>query len=198
MEKLNKYWNSSKILKNYVYLFVLYTLAHGGIFLIPNAIFWDDYTLYEMDDQIILDTFDQLGSIFNFSGYLHVFFLVFGPALYKLLTFVMLFLTGLIFDNILKRYKAINVETRFIIVLLTLVLPFYHARVALIVMPYTLSYFLFFSAWLLMSKQRVVSLALFFISFNTNSLLVFFALPFLDHYYHSIKSTPSLRSFYKF
>jgi hypothetical protein len=187
-----------KKMKTYIYLFIFYVLAHGGIFFFPNAIFWDDYTLFEMDDRLILDTFSQLGSFFNLSGYIHIFFLPMGPLAYKFFTFISLFATGLIFDKILQNHKQITPELRFVIVIVFLTLPFNLARVTLIVLPYTISYFLFFVAWLLIDKQRILAIALFFLSFNTNSLLVFFALPFLDHYYRSLEATPNLRNFVKF
>ena len=170
---------------NFFLLSMFYLVAHGGILLIPNAIYWDDWILYRVDPEIILNTFKQAGSMFNVGGFLHKAMLDVGPWIYKVLTFWLMFASGILLNSILKRYENIATETRFFIVLLFLLLPFNLARVALIDFPYTLCYFLFFLAWQLMDRFRIAALALFFLSFNTNSLLVIYALPVLDMLYRS-------------
>ena len=162
---------------------IFYLVAHGGILLIPNAIYWDDWILYRTDPNVILDTFRTVGSMFNWVGHQHVVMLAVGPWTYKALTFFLMFVTGLLLDLIIKRHAVITEETRFYIVLLFLVLPFNMARVALIDFGYTFCYFTFFLAWLLMERYRILALALFFLSFNTNSLLVFYAVPIIDVMY---------------
>lgn len=169
--------------KEYLLLGLFYLIAHGGILLIPNAIYWDDWTLYRIDSSVILGGFKQAGSMFNVGGYLHVAMLAIGPWSYKALTFMLMLASGFLLNSIIKRHAGISTETRLFIVLLFLVLPVNIARVALIDFPYTLCYFLFFAAWVLMERYRVAALALFFFSFNTNSLLVFYALPMLDLLY---------------
>lgn len=186
------------ITKYYCYLFVIYLIAHGGILFIPNAIYWDDWTLYGVTPEVIYDTGRQAGSMFNLSGHMRVAFLSIGPWFYKVLTFVLMFGAAVALDFILKKHKSINTEARFLIVLFFLALPFYWARVALIDMNYTISYFLFFLAWALIDKQRFVALVLFFFSFNTNSLLVFYALPILDMYYRSVNGQIGLKSLMHF
>ncbi len=163
--------------------FVFYLIAHGGLLIIPNAIYWDDWVIFRASQQTILNIFREAGSMFNLAGYMHIAMLEFGPWLYKLFTFILMFLTGLLLNLIIKSYHFISAETRFFIVLLFLVLPFNIARVALIDFPYTLCYFLFFLAWVLMARFRIFALFLFFLSFNINSFLVFYALPMLDMFY---------------
>ncbi|MEI7612350.1 MAG: hypothetical protein WCK63_05540 [Betaproteobacteria bacterium] len=169
--------------KNILHWGVLYLISAGGILLIPNAIYWDDWILYRANPSTLLETFRQAGSMFNLAGYLHIALLEVGPWLYKVLTFALMFASGLSVNLIVKRHTSVSTEARFYLVLLFLVLPFNIARVALIDFPYTLFYFLFFLAWLLMDRFRVIALGLFFLSFNTNSLLVFYALPILDMFY---------------
>lgn len=188
-------WSKQKYI---AVLFLFYLIAHGGILFIPNAIYWDDWTLYKVDPEVILDTFQQAGSMFNIGGHMHNLFLVAGPWFYKVLTFILMFSTGIILDNILAKHEFISRENRFLIVLFFLILPFYWARVALIDMPYTVCYFLFFLAWMIIDQYRIFTLLLFFLSFNANSLLVFYALPFLDYYYRSIGGKPSVKSLFYF
>jgi hypothetical protein len=179
-------------------LILFYFLAHGGVLFIPNAIYWDDWILFGVAPEKILNTFRQAGSIFNIAGHLHNFFLSIGPWFYKILTFFLMLGAGLALDNVLRRHKCIPTDVRFLILLFFLVLPLYWARVALIDIGYSLGYFLFFVAWAIIDKYRLLSLALFFISFNTNSLLVFFAIPFIDYYLRSVNYSWNSVSFFKF
>jgi hypothetical protein len=167
-------------------LFILigfYFLAHGGILFIPNAVYWDDWYLYRADSSVIYDLFRQAGSMFNLFGRLHVAMLTVGIWPYRVLTFILMLASGLVLNSIIKRHAEIKLETRFLIVLLFLVLPFNIARATAICFPYAVCYFLFFLAWFLMDRFRVLALALFFLSFNVNSLLVFYAVPVLDMLY---------------
>ena len=123
--------------------------------------------------------------MFNVTGYLHVGMLPLGPWVYRVLTFALMFLTGIFLSRIIKRFDSIDDHTRIVIVIVFLLFPFNAARVALIDFPYTLCNFFFFLAWYLIDKSKLVSLFLFFISFTTNSLLVFYALPMLYVFYIS-------------
>jgi hypothetical protein len=184
--------------KEIAYLLLFYTLCHGGILFVSNAIFWDDWTLFEVVDDKILNIFQQAGSMFNLAGYLHISLLSFGPWLYRYLTFILMFLAGVFLNLIIKNYKEVSGEYRFFIVLLFLCLPFYWARVALIDFPYTVCYFIFFAAWVLLDKIRILSLILFFVSFNTMSLLVFSIIPFLEFYYRNNKSNINSKTFLRY
>lgn len=173
--------------KDFLFLFLLYIFTHGLLLIIPNSIFWDDWIISQMNYKDILELFSQTGSVFNFYGWVHVIFLYFGPWFYKALTFLLMFFSAFLIDLIFRDYRFLNFldfEKRFVFVLLFLILPYYWARVAMIDMVYTLSYFLFFLAWYLMKRNKAISALLFFFSFNTNSLLVFYFLPvsfyFLD------------------
>tara|TARA_B100000212_G_scaffold91239_1_gene66972 strand:- start:2970 stop:4520 length:1551 start_codon:yes stop_codon:yes gene_type:complete len=178
-------------------LFIIYCINHGWIFLISGALFWDDWTLFGSSTNLINEIYDDQGSVFNINGIIHNSLLLIGPWSYRLLTFVLLFCTGLALNEVLKKHAIFNLEARFIILILYLTLPFYMARVALIVMPYTVSIFLFFLAWSIIERNKVLAMFLFFLSFNTNSLLVFYALPFFDLFYRTEQNI-SFISFIKF
>jgi hypothetical protein len=164
-------------------LLVIYAIAHGGLLLISNAVYWDDWTIYNVSHDAILDTFKMSGVPFNSFGYLHIAIISAGPWLYKVLTFVLMFSTGALLWKIIERHNWVGIDLRYSIVLLFMVLPLNSARVALITFPYTLCYFLFFLAWYFLGKNRLLALGLFFLSFNTNSLLVFYALPMAEWYF---------------
>ncbi|MDB2417286.1 hypothetical protein N9W23_01430 [Paracoccaceae bacterium] len=177
------------------YLFLFYLISHGGLLLVPNAIFWDDWALFPLDKDHTTEIFKQLGRFFNIDTYVHISLLSIGPWTYKALTFILMFGSGIALDKILAKHDFITSGTRFLIVLFFLIMPFYWGRVALICMPYTISYFLFFLAWAIIDRYRVFSLFLFFLSFNTNSLLVFYALPILDCYIRMKKKEKISQSF---
>lgn len=162
---------------------LLFVLAYGGSLFYLNAIYWDDWTLFNVSSQDILDTFNEAGSMFNWSAYMHISLLSIGPWAYRILTLLLMFFSGYLLWLILKNVPGISIEERNIITLLFLLLPLNAARVALINFGYTLCYFCFFLAWYLAIAKRgyltkTASLILFLFSFNTNSTLVFYALPF--------------------
>ena len=161
-----------------------YLLSQGGLLLIPNAIYWDDWsTLFNNDATLIFEIFKELGSMFNIHGHIHANLLKLGPWSYRVFTFILMFASGLLLDSILKKINQLSEIDRFLIVLLFLILPFTIARASLIIFPYTFFYFLFFSGWQLINRSRFGSLALFFLSFNLNSLLFFYIIPISYRYF---------------
>lgn len=173
-------------LNNRTYLYIgFYIAAHFGIFFISNAIYWDDWILFQGQSGIVIDIFtQQAASLFYLEGYSHVVLLKVGPWIYKLATFLLMLMTGFFLERILKKYSDLSDDLRLFIVLLFLIFPFNAARVALMDFRYTFCYFCFFYAWYLMGRMRYISAILFFVSFNTQSLLVFYALPIIDLFFH--------------
>src|ERR1035438_5806560 len=84
-------------------LLTLYSLAQGGTFLILNSVFWDDWTVYHSSARTILSIFRMNGTILSWVGYLHIAMLALGPWLYRILTFILMFLSGLLLWKILER-----------------------------------------------------------------------------------------------
>ena len=178
---------------------VLYTVAHLGIFFSINSYYWDDYILVGASDATILQIFDEAGSFGNLIGWLHLYLLKVGPWIYKVLTFLLFLLSGLFFNTILKRYDEIfDEEFRFYCVLIFLLVPLYLVNSSLIMVPYAFGFCFFLLAWSLDFKYRIISLALFFLSFQIPSFLVFFLVPFLDILYRKIGSKFSMRTFLTF
>ena len=82
-------------------LFWTYLIAHGGILFLPNAIYWDDWTLVNVGRHNILGAFEQAGAFLNVTGYMHVGMLSAGPILYRLSTFTLLLANGYLLRQIL-------------------------------------------------------------------------------------------------
>lgn len=175
-----------------------YLIAHLGLLFISNSIYWDDWILFQGQPEVVIDTFiQQAATLFYLEGYAHVALLKIGPWIYKFSTFFLMLMTGFFLNEILKKHSFFDADLRLFIVLLFLIFPFNAARVALIDFRYTVCYFCFFYAWCLMGKRKYISAALFFASFNTQSLLVFYALPVIELFFlgHCYKSTLLLRKF---
>ena len=163
-------------------LFGFYLICHGGAFFLMDAIYWDGWAYIGASNASVLDAWKQAGSFFNLVGRLHVGILSIGPWLYNSLTFILMFMSGVFLNQILQGREEISDHSRYLIVLLFLILPLYWSRIVMVNFSYTLCYFLFFFAWAINSRFRITSATLFFMSFNTNSMLVFFIVPFLDLY----------------
>ncbi|VVB88559.1 Uncharacterised protein [uncultured archaeon] len=190
--------------KDYFLILILYTFAHGLI-LLNGGIYWDDWVLYNVDKAITIDRFWQNGAIWV--GYFHGFLLSFenGIFLYRLSVFLAFFLSALFLNSILKNIREIDSTSRFFIVLFFALFPVNSARIALITVPYALSYFLFFLGFWVVSKYsiskniflRFLSLPILFSSFFIKSLLIFYCLVILYIIYNEKVYINSLASLMK-
>lgn len=172
---------------HFLTLLALYTIAHGGLAFILNAVYWDDWVLYHVPARTVLETFSMAGTFLNWAGYLHVGMQKLGPWAYHVLTFVLFFLSGIFLWRVLERHSWIEEQTRLTVVVLFLVLPFNIARVAAINFPYAVCYVFFFAGWFALGRSRLLALLSFFIAFNTQSLLVFYALPVFEYFVRTAK-----------
>lgn len=170
--------------KEYKIISFLYLLSHGLIFLILNAIYWDDWSIYNVDKDIIFSNFNETAVFVPFVSYMHSYILPLGPWLYRLLTLLLFIFISYLFNKILLSLKFLNKENRFIIILFFTLLPFNIARVALINFTYTICLTLFFIAWRY-KNIRYLSLPLFFVSFTTNSLPFLYLIVLFHIYYEN-------------
>jgi hypothetical protein len=173
IEKTIKKWN-----EDLIPMFFFYILAHGGILSLGNAVYWDDWAYFGANRIDILNDFSQAGSFLNYSAWIHISLLNgVGPWSYKIATFLCFYFSGVFFYWILQRDMHFEKETALIIAILYLIVPLNIARVAAINFIYTLSVFFFMFAWWRMAASKWVPLLFFGLAFNTQSLLVFYALP---------------------
>ncbi|BDB64738.1 hypothetical protein T36_1195 [Helicobacter cinaedi] len=168
-------------------LFVLYTLAFGLMLLNTRGYYWDDWGLignFSFDS--MNQQFLQNGNIwYGYFEWIFISLQPYGIQLFRFFTFFSFFICGLCVYHIAKSLQILKTYELFFIVVFFLLLPFNTiSRNALINAPYTLCYLLFFLAFFLVSVKstqhiltRILTLALFFISFTMNSLLIFYILP---------------------
>ena len=158
---------------------ILYTISYGWFWNIRNSYWADDSVTKRFKSDGFVDQ--------GFAPWVQlndVLFELFGPISFRVLTFLLFFLSSVFVFGVSKKVGLLEQEDQNFFVLLFLLLPVNTTRVTLMTFHYTTAYFLFFVAWYLLVTFKsyriyVVSVVFFFLSFQMHSLLVFFTLPFL-------------------
>ena len=166
---------------------ILYFVAWAPALLFLNAYFWDDWMIYFSMSPSERRSY-WLGE--GFPPYVHAaieFLLRNNAVAFHITSLAIYFAVGVLIFHILERLKIWQPAVNQRIALFSLVLPINSARAAMIILPYSISVLLFFSAWLmLLSKKKLMVTAAFipfFFSFYTVSVIPFFALPILSFVY---------------
>jgi hypothetical protein len=159
---------------------VLYTISYGWFWNVRNSYWSDDSLLRRFKSDGFVD--QGFAPWVNFSQ--DVLFKLFGPISFRVLTFLLFFLSSVFVFGVSKKVKLLKEKDQKFFVLLFLLLPFNTTRVTLMTFHYTTAYVLFFATWYLLVTFKsywlnILSFVLCFLSFQMHSLLVFFALPFL-------------------
>ena len=180
--------------KNYIILFSVYLLANSLLLLNVNGIYFDDWILFNHEYNTLYKLFNNahgLAGVIHAKLHNYVGNIGNGVFPYRILVFILYFLSGVFVYKILKNIQSIDKQNQFYLTLFFLLAPVYSARLFLIILPHTVFLSVFFAAFYLLSQYikspkiwlRVVILALFFSSFIINSLLVFYAVPMLYLFY---------------
>ncbi len=200
-----KYRNISLSLGNIInndnsLLCLLYFISYGLI-LFNKGIFWDGWILCNANKDIITVIFHESGAFLGIRGIIHNFFLSFNNILlYRITCFLAYLISAILLNKILKNVKEITSTARFFIVLIFALFPVNSARIALINIPTSIFFLLFFLGFWLITKfiekknivTRIVALCFLFLSFNTYSILVFYSLVILYLIYISSTRNKSL------
>lgn len=185
------------LLNNKIFwLFMIAVLAQGFI-LLMDGLYHDDIMLYDLLNSgkidVLFSYFNEMGSMLNATAFFHWgIYLVFGKNLifgYRLLAFVFLFLIGVLVYAILSKLKDFNKADAFYVAAIVISYPASKVVFLGITLPGLFCLCLFFLACYITLAandggggqrksrgilQRIVSLLLFFVSFQINSLLVFY------------------------
>jgi hypothetical protein len=162
-------------------LSLAYTVAYGFMVPLGNARFWDDWSSQSLAGVEFLS-----GQVFPFREFLdeQLIHLSGGFWLYRPLTFLLFAASGLFVWQILGVCRGLLDESdRMWVTALFLLLPFNSVRaIVQSLFSYTLSHFFFFAAWSVIVAKRqlywaLIALAMFVVSFPTNSLLFYVLLP---------------------
>ena len=180
--------------QDYLILFGIYLVANSLLLLNVNGIYFDDWTVFNHEYTTLFKMTDELlGSAGIVYAKIHYALgnIGNGVLVYRILVFILYFLSGLFAYKILANIPTLKKQDVFYLALLFLIAPVYLGRLFLSVVQYTVFLSVFFAAFYLLSQYikspkiwlRVVILALFFSSFIINSLLVFYAVPMLYLFY---------------
>jgi hypothetical protein len=163
-------------------IFFIYVIAHGLSLLSFNGIFFDDLWLYSYSQETMFQTMRLAGDYFNNRAFLFSLLLRFDPIVIKLLSFILFFISSVLIRKCIKEYFIINNQSVDLFTVLYLILPFSLSKFTLAAIPYLLYLNLFLLGWSLMKHNRLLSLIFFMISFNLQSLLCLYILPFFSYY----------------
>ena len=191
--------------KNYFYFTILYFIANILLLLNLQGVYWDDWTIYNQsfDSKAILFNDIQFGIKGTYSLYVND--LVNSIVVNRIFIFVSYFIMAILYYNILLTIKFITVKDAFWLTMFFMLIPVNHAKLLISIAPFSLPLLLFFIAFYLLSKYltnkiilyRILILVLFYMSFDTNSILVFYVIVlfyiFYQEFYfiwniHNIKS----------
>ncbi|AEJ18678.1 hypothetical protein [Gracilinema caldarium] len=161
-------------------LIILYSIAFFPM-LFCNGIYWDDWvwTGLGLNDYFIIS--QKLYAMF-FPGFVFMLFNGISPLFGHWVAFVCYLIPGLL---LYKYLNEINYKPNFSLMLsvLFLLVPVNGSKYTLATGPYAFYFALFaLASYIFIGSDnkyaRMVSLVLFFLSFNLNSLLPFFAVPY--------------------
>ena len=161
---------------------VLYSLSWGWSLLRPNSLYWDDWVyIFKQPKSYLNQIFVETG-LPPWRALLDQEMIAIGNWTIPWLTFVMYFAASAFLWEILKKTYLLTSKQIEFAVLIFLIAPVNHARIALVMFGYTTSYFFFFLAWMLLVRFRsnaifAISIFCFFWSFMTHSFLFFFLFP---------------------
>ena len=163
---------------------VLYTLSWGWSLLRPNTFYWDHWAVYfEKPLNNGIKTLDVMGRA-PWGGLIEFSFLNLGVWAVTLATFFVFMACSLFVYLILRQGLIFEDSNVRLLVLLFLIVPVNHARIAIAIFDYTSSYFLFYFGWFVLVRYKstkgfVLGCVMLFLSFKTHSFLFFVLLPFL-------------------
>lgn len=175
------------------FVILIYFLTWGPSLLFLDAVFWDDW-LY-LNNYVALEKhFQQAG--FPWIGWVHVNVLFFKPQIYHLIGFFSFLFSSLLLLKILEKVNmkgfVLTRINRFTLVLFFTIFPINFARHSMNVTQYSFCLFIFFIGWYLLVRRiklnvlEVITICILFaVSFNLNSLLVFYMVP-LMHRIHNV------------
>lgn len=163
---------------------VLYTLSWGWSLLRPNTLYWDDWIIYfNQPSNNGIKMLNAMGRA-PWGGLIEFSLLSLGPWAVTVMTFLVFMACSFFVFWILRQGLVFNALCARLIVLLFLIVPVNHARIAVAIFDYSSSYFLFYFGWFVLVRYKsikgfVLACVILFLSFKTHSFLFFVLLPFL-------------------
>lgn len=168
----------------YLVLTILYSIASIFI-LFDRGFFVDDWVIFNNSVAGVKDLFAGVGLWNTGIGHLHLYIsgLAHSVLLYRLIIFGAYLLASLLFYKALTFFDFFNNTQRLVLALIFVALPFNSARITINCLHYAICFPVFLLAYVLFLQhlknasailQRCLALVFFFISFITNSFVIFY------------------------
>lgn len=129
-----------------VFISCIFVAANLAIFSFPEAVFWDDWTLYGTQRAYVIGSFTESG--FPHVGYLTWTLTFLGPGGVRVLVFFVGLSNALLWFQILRVTPNIGLDSLVLSVALATSFPFFLARVATINTLSVIALFVFLFGWL--------------------------------------------------
>ena len=197
----------SKVTTNALYI-ALYTIVNLFTLLNYNGLYWDDWVTYNQDAQTMAVLFDMIQH--NIKGDLYLILSKLFNHIYafRIFIFVSYLFIGYFIYVVLVSTKLIGENESKFIALLSVIIPINIAKIYISVAPFVFPMLLFYLAFFLLARNypiqtkslKIIILTIFFFSFSTNSILVFYASVLLYLYYmdNGLELRLNLRSILNF
>ena len=168
-----------------IWLAAGYILSYGFMLIYAGSFFWDDWINYFEKNS------SQVQNKVSFSGFDPIRLRMEGwitevnPAIFQLLIFLMFPISAFFLFKVLAKNRHLSRIEALSISALFLLLPVNSARASMTLFMYSFCHLCFFAAWWLMELRRrwwtvVLAIALFVLSFDTASFLLFITVPLLN------------------
>ena len=190
-KNLNEAGLSSRT-KDHICFFMFFLIANL-LLLLNRGVYWDDWVMYHVDPKYRLLVYEQSGRpLFG-----HFFNLAFWGSeevsLIKTVSFFAYCLPMFLLNQILSEVKSLPRIVRIPLILVFGLFPVVNSKMSFTIAQYGISTLLFFVAFWLVKVffqerkiiYRFAALGLFYISFNMDSLLVYYALVLIFIYWKS-------------
>ena len=198
--------SNTRIGKDYLIFFIFYTVSFSLLLLNFDGLYWDDWVILNQTIETKQIFFSEFKN--DVLYYFHMYFSSLNNSAfwYRVFVFVSYFLTGIFLNAILKNIKELSSKDIFYITLLYLIMPVISSRISISIIPFFFPLLMFYASFYLLTKYlknnsyilRFIILVGFYISFYTNSILVFYALVLIYIYYIKYGLLISLNNIKKF
>lgn len=124
----------------------VYTLAWWGLLSFPDAVFWDDWTLFGQDAVSILSHFEAAGA--PWAGFINLFFVSIGPGATRGIVFASSLVALILWYFIMDSVPSISRKQAMLGSAIAGALPLFLAKVAAINTISTIAQAIFLAGWL--------------------------------------------------
>ncbi len=176
-----------------------------GLLALNNGIYWDDWTFWGVSDQGLREQLFENGNVGFYYIFSFLYKLTISPVLIRIIIFFLYLLTTFIIYNLLTDLEFVSEKMRLLISLSYFLFPVNSAKITISSFPYALLVFIFFLGFYFLNYylrsgyfiHRVIFSILFFCSFLSNSLLVFYLIPILYFFYFHYSKKNSFHNLFK-